>query len=105
MYFLTCSTRASVALAASTARSTSASTAGFAVSSANEPSRPLAAAKPVTPSSSSTISAVRYERWSPIATAWPMIGDCALTRFSTIAGAMFLPAALMMISFLRSTIL
>ena len=36
--------------------------------------------------------------------ALPMIGDADLIVASMLAGDMFLPAALMMISFLRSTI-
>ena len=41
---------------------------------------------------------------SPIATAWPISGLEALTFASMFAGDMFLPAALMISSFLRSTI-
>ena len=37
-------------------------------------------------------------------TAWPISGSSAFSAASTFAGDMFLPAALMMISFLRSTI-
>ena len=35
---------------------------------------------------------------------WPMSGEAALSVASMFAGDMFLPAALMMSSFLRSTI-
>ena len=37
--------------------------------------------------------------------AWPMSGPALLSSDSMFAGDMFLPAALMMSSFLRSTIL
>ena len=48
-------------------------------------------------------SALMYLRPSPIATAWLTSGIC-FTRASMFAGDMFLPAALMISSFLRSTI-
>ena len=41
---------------------------------------------------------------SPIAIAWPISGLAAFTLASMLAGDMFLPAALMISSFLRSTI-
>src|SRR5215207_9549725 len=44
-------------------------------------------------------------RASPITAICPMIGPAPLSADSMFAGDMFLPAALMMISFLRSTIL
>ena len=46
-----------------------------------------------------------YGRASPIVTATPMSGLPAFSSPSMLLGDMFLPAALMMISFLRSTIL
>ena len=42
---------------------------------------------------------------SPIAITWPITGLEALTFASMFAGDMFLPPALMISSFLRSTIL
>jgi len=47
---------------------------------------------------------VLYWRASPIVAAWPISGLPVLIAASMFAGDMFLPAALMMISFLRSTI-
>ena len=50
-------------------------------------------------------SATLYGRPSPIAIAWPISGPADLSFDSMFAGDMFLPAALMISSFLRSTIL
>ena len=50
-------------------------------------------------------SATLKGRLSPIAIACPTSGPAAFSLASMFAGDMFLPAALMMISFLRSTIL
>jgi len=69
-----------------------------ATASSAEPST-LAAA-----SGSSTISATLYGRRSPITTAEPISGLAVLSVDSMFAGDMFLPAALMISSFLRSTI-
>ena len=52
---------------------------------------------------SSTINADRNGLPSPITQAVPISG-CALSLDSRFAGEMFLPAALMISSFLRSTI-
>ena len=41
---------------------------------------------------------------SPIAITWPITGLAAFTLASMFAGDMFLPPALMISSFLRSTI-
>ncbi len=68
------------------------------------PSIPFEAAQAGPKSESSTISAVLYGRPSPITHACPIRGDAPLSVDSMFAGDMFLPAALMMISFLRSTI-
>jgi hypothetical protein len=51
------------------------------------------------------MSAVLYGRPSPITDMAPMSGVAALMVFSICVGDMFLPEALMMISFLRSTTL
>ena len=53
--------------------------------------------------SSSVTSAVRNLRRSPITTASPTSGDCLIAA-SMFFGAMFLPPAVMMISFLRPVI-
>ena len=45
-----------------------------------------------------------YGRRSPNTHAWPISGPAAFRRISMFAGDMFLPAALMISSFLRSTI-
>ena len=55
-------------------------------------------------SASRTISAVLYGRRSPMQQAWPMSGSADLSAASMFAGDMFLPPALMISSFLRSTI-
>ena len=75
-----------------------------ASSSSDLPSIPIWAASAGAKSASSTISAVLYGRPSPITHTWPIIGPAPLSVDSMFAGDMFLPAALMMISFLRSTI-
>ncbi len=54
-------------------------------------------------SASSVSSATLYGRASPITQAWPISGLSALSAVSMLAGDMFLPAALMISSFLRST--
>ena len=51
-------------------------------------------------SGSSVISATRYGRRSPITTACEIQRFC-LSPFSRLAGVMFLPPAVMMMSFLR----
>ena len=56
-------------------------------------------------SGSSVISATLKGFASPIAIAWPISGPGAFSFASMFAGDMFLPAALMISSFLRSTIL
>ena len=48
--------------------------------------------------------AVRYGRRSPITTHWETSG-CCFTSASMFAGVMFLPPAVMMMSFLRPVIL
>ena len=55
-------------------------------------------------SGSSVIRATLYGRPSPIAIAWPIRVLPVLMFASMFAGDMFLPAALMISSFLRSTI-
>ena len=78
---------------------------GSAASSSSPlPAIPSCAATAGPKSESSTISAVLYGRPSPITQTWPMIGPAPFSVDSMLAGDMFLPAALMMISFLRSTI-
>ncbi len=57
-----------------------------------------------TVSASMPISATRYGRWSPTTTASFRYGD-AFRAFSISLGAMFLPPAVMMMSFIRSVIL
>ena len=70
-----------------------------ATASSTDPSPKLATA-----SGSGTISATLYGRRSPITTTEPISGLVVLIVLSMFAGDMFLPAALMMSSFLRSTI-
>ena len=65
---------------------------------------PLCCAHCGAKSASSTINAVLYGRRSPMQTAWPIRGLPDFSAASMFAGDMFLPAALMMISFLRSMI-
>ena len=52
---------------------------------------------------SSVISATRYGRRSPITTHWETYGLCLISA-SMFAGVMFLPPAVMMMSFLRPVI-
>ena len=57
-----------------------------------------------TESASNTSNAVLYGRPSPMVSIAPTIGQAAMIVFSMLAGDMFFPAALMINSFLRSTI-
>ena len=86
---LICSTLERRALAVSTAS---------AMASPSDPSCAAAA------SGSGTISATLYGRRSPITATEPISGLAAFSVLSMFAGDMFLPAALMISSFLRSTI-
>src|SRR5439155_17951496 len=90
---LICSTRDSCWLAASTADCTALDTAGSS------------AARPSAATGSSVISAVLYGRASPIQTGTPISGEADFSVASMLVGDMFLPAALMMSSLMRSTIL
>ena len=63
-------------------------------------SSPCSDAKAGASSGSSVISAMRYGRRSPTTTAWEIQRFC-LSPFSRLAGVMFLPPAVMMMSFLR----
>ena len=64
---------------------------------------PLAFAQAGATSGSSTMRAAMKARPSPMAQAWPMSGN-DLIAASRLAGLMFLPPAVMISSFLRSTI-
>ena len=102
--FLICSTRASCSLAASISSWTAAITFSLPDSSAASGDAPTFSARPGMASGSSVTSALLNWRASPMVTAWPMSGPAALIFDSMFAGDMFLPAALMISSFLRSTI-
>ena len=65
---------------------------------------PFACANAGAESGSSVSRATLNGFESPIAIAWPISGPAAFSLASMFAGDMFLPAALMMSSFLRSTI-
>ncbi len=99
------SARDTVALAASTARCTSASTAGFcdACSSVIAESWPLFASQTLSISGSSVMSAEMKGRRSPATTTCPTSG-LARMGSSSAAGATFFPPAVTMISFLRPVI-
>ncbi len=64
---------------------------------------PFAFAHPGADSPSRTISAATYLRLSPMAAACPISG-CCFRSASRFAGEMFFPPAVMISSFLRSTI-
>ena len=64
---------------------------------------PCALAHTGATSGSSTTSADTNGRWSPMAHAWPTSG-IIFSAASRLAGLMFLPPAVMISSFLRSTI-
>ena len=103
--FLICSTRASSALPLSTASCTAATIRSSSASSVSDlPSIPMPRGQAGAKSASRTTSAVLYGRPSPITQTCPITGPAPLSVDSMLAGDMFLPAALMMISFLRSTI-
>ena len=68
--------------------------------SVRRPAARAARRTPATSSGSSVISATRYGRRSPITTACEIQRFC-LSPFSRLAGVMFLPPAVMMMSFLR----
>ncbi len=103
MTFFTRSALLNAAITSSRPRSISSLTVGWAARSAIESnSMPSARAHAGATSGSRTTRADTKGRWSPMAHAWPTRG-IILRLASRLAGLMFLPPAVMISSFLRST--
>ena len=102
--FFTRSALLKPAIASSSPRFTSARTSGCAASSASDRvSMPRSFAHTGATSPSSTTKADTKGRWSPMAHACATSG-IIFSAASRFAGLMFFPPAVMMSSFLRSTI-
>ena len=100
----TCSTRARSSLARSSPRWISAISSSFVGQARRRsPSTPCSLAQRFAASASRVSRALMYLRRSPIAIAWLTSGIC-FSRASMFAGERFLPAAVMISSFFRSTI-